>query len=226
MFKVRNLALYICILFFHLSIVAKTNYYSNHLKPSVLDGFDTTGFLILLIGGATAATIQPQDANNNQWVKDNIQIGKSTLKFGDFFGSGLPGLAIAAAQYEHSEPHGRAHFEAILYNGVTVAALKGTFNKERPNGGNHSMPSGHVSTAFASATSLTYSYGYRWGIPAYMLATLVVLERVIDDAHWVSDTVAGAALGFFWGRATYKHELNILPILDSKKIGLIWQHKF
>ncbi len=200
--------------------------YKDHIKPSFSDGFDKVGLWVLLVGGAAAAIVKPQDEVNNQWVKDNVEIGESVLKFGDFFGSGIPGLAMAATQYKHSPPHGRAHFEAIIYNGISVAALKGAFERERPNGGNHSMPSGHVSTAFASATSLSYSYGTTWAIPAYSVATLVALQRIIHDAHWVSDTIAGAAIGFFWGRATYKHELNILPVIDTKKVGFIWKKNF
>ncbi|MBT4762205.1 MAG: phosphatase PAP2 family protein [Bdellovibrionaceae bacterium] len=159
-------------------------------------------------------------------MKDNISIGNSILKFGDFFGSGLPDLAMAAVQYEHSKPHGRAHFETIIYTGVSVATLKGVFNRKRPNGGNHSMPSGHTSTSFASATYLASTYGLKWGIPAFSIATLVALERIKNDAHWLSDTIAGACLGIFWGRATYRHELNITPVVSRDTVGFNYQVRF
>jgi membrane-associated phospholipid phosphatase len=34
---------------------------------------------------------------------------------------------------------------------------------------------------------------WRWG--AYVIATIVAAERVAENAHWLSDTVAAAALG-------------------------------
>ena len=88
------------------------------------------------------------------------------------------------------------------------------------------MPSGHTSTSFASATYLASTYGLKWGIPAFSIATLVALERIKNDAHWLSDTIAGACLGIFWGRATYRHELNITPVVSRDTVGFNYQVRF
>ena len=66
------------------------------------------------------------------------------------------------------------------------------------NGGD-SFPSMHVGAAFAVGTVLAESGGenYRWlrrGI-GYGLATATAYARLDSNAHWLSDTVAGAALG-------------------------------
>ncbi|MFQ5889525.1 MAG: phosphatase PAP2 family protein [Gemmatimonadota bacterium] len=64
----------------------------------------------------------------------------------------------------------------------------------------HSFPSGHASNVFALATTLTLELGddAKW-IPfvAYPIATVTAVSRVQDRRHWVTDVVAGAALGIF-----------------------------
>jgi membrane-associated phospholipid phosphatase len=56
------------------------------------------------------------------------------------------------------------------------------------------FPSGHAALAFATAASLSILWPrWRWGF--YLIALLVAAERVLENAHWLSDTVAAAALG-------------------------------
>jgi membrane-associated phospholipid phosphatase len=43
-------------------------------------------------------------------------------------------------------------------------------------------------------------YGWKIGVPAYALAGLMGVSRIHQDKHWLSDVVAGAALGFISGR--------------------------
>ncbi|HVT89568.1 MAG TPA: phosphatase PAP2 family protein [Tepidisphaeraceae bacterium] len=73
---------------------------------------------------------------------------------------------------------------------------------------NLSFPSGHAALAFATAASLGILWPRgRWVF--YGLATIVAAERVLENAHWLSDAVAAAALGvggvtlvryFLWDR--------------------------
>ena len=70
------------------------------------------------------------------------------------------------------------------------------------------FPSGHAALAFATAAALVILWPRgRWGF--YLLATMVAVERVSENAHWLSDNVAAAALGiggvwlvrrFWWDR--------------------------
>jgi membrane-associated phospholipid phosphatase len=92
------------------------------------------------------------------------------------------------------------------------------FQKSRPGGrGDYlpfpsSFPSGHAASAFATATSLAYAYGYKAGIPAMLVATSISAARVSENAHWLSDVFAGAALGIFWARASYQARNDVSPV--------------
>ena len=55
--------------------------------------------------------------------------------------------------------------------GVTYA-LKYAVKKERPDySDNHSFPSMHTSVSFAAASFIQRRYGWKWGLPAYMVST-------------------------------------------------------
>ena len=64
-----------------------------------------------------------------------------------------------------------------------------------------SFPSGHTTVAFAAATVFALEYRDRPLVPvmAYSAATLVGLSRITENAHWLSDVFAGAALGYVTG---------------------------
>jgi membrane-associated phospholipid phosphatase len=71
----------------------------------------------------------------------------------------------------------------------------------RPDGSaSTSFPSGHASSSFAIATVVTNYYGKKWGIPLYAFAGLIAVSRIEKGAHWPSDVVVGAALGYISGR--------------------------
>jgi membrane-associated phospholipid phosphatase len=58
----------------------------------------------------------------------------------------------------------------------------------------HSMPSGDTALAFAVAATFAWLVP-RWGVAAYAWATLVAIERVCENAHHLSDVLAGAGMG-------------------------------
>ncbi len=68
----------------------------------------------------------------------------------------------------------------------------------RPFSSNDAFPSGHTTVAFAFATALDRETDSPW-VPAlaYPAAAAVGWSRLEDDRHWLSDVVAGAALGWW-----------------------------
>jgi membrane-associated phospholipid phosphatase len=71
----------------------------------------------------------------------------------------------------------------------------------RPFSGNSAFPSGHTTLAFGIAAAIDKETSARW-VPwvVYPLAGLVGWSRVRDGEHWLSDVVAGAALGYWSAR--------------------------
>src|SRR4029077_17844265 len=99
--------------------------------------------------------------------------------------------------------------EAAGLGGVTAIALKYAVAREGPDqtsnpnqwrkSGGNSFPSFHSTAAFAVGTVLAESGNddYRWvrRFLGYGLGAATSYERLKHNAHWLSDTVAGAALG-------------------------------
>ena len=105
--------------------------------------------------------------------------------------------------------------------------LEAAITKERPDGtGNHAFPSTHTAAAFNGATFLTMRYGWKWGVPAYALATYVGWGRIYSDRHDIWDVLGGAALGagtaliFTRKYQTQNAEISISPTFGSGKYGI------
>jgi membrane-associated phospholipid phosphatase len=64
------------------------------------------------------------------------------------------------------------------------------------------FPSGHACLAFATAAAVGLVMP-RWKYWLYALAILVGIERVLENAHYVSDIVGAAALGIIGAHLTY-----------------------
>ena len=86
--------------------------------------------------------------------------------------------------------------ESLALQVAVSYALKYTIDKERPDGSdNHSFPSNHTGFAFAGATFLQQRYGWRLGLPAYLVGGYVAWGRIYSKRHEVWDVLAGAAVG-------------------------------
>jgi membrane-associated phospholipid phosphatase len=119
--------------------------------------------------------------------------------------------------------------KATLYSGLVTDVLKPIINEKRPNGGNHSFPSGHTTTAFAFASFVASEHPWYVGLPAYIMASYVGYCRMQDNYHFLHDVVAGATLGISYGVAIsqnsrIKKDSNsavvLIPTEDLKGIGV------
>lgn len=115
--------------------------------------------------------------------------------------------------------------------GVTYA-LKYIVKKDRPDhSDNHSFPSMHTSVSFTAAAFIQRRYGWKWGLPAYVLSTYVGWSRVYGKKHDWWDVAAGAAIGagssyIFTRPFAKKHELTISPVAGDGHYGFYASMKF
>lgn len=205
----------------------------EHVWPVVEKGSDKTSLSILGAGVVATLIATPNDDYYQSHWKDHQQMAKPTAKFGDDLARYGVGPAIALTQYFLDEENGLSHIRALAYVTVIGGAMKLGFQRERPNHANkHSFPSGHTYSAFATATSLTYAYGWKAGVIAYPMATMIGFSRLADNYHWLSDVVAGAFLGYYVGRATFHEEKNesskslFWPVFADQYAGLSWTTEF
>jgi undecaprenyl-diphosphatase len=59
----------------------------------------------------------------------------------------------------------------------------------------NSLPSGHATSAFALAFAVT-AFFPRLRIPAFLFAVAIALSRIMVNAHFLSDVIAGGAIAF------------------------------
>jgi len=86
--------------------------------------------------------------------------------------------------------------KGFLLNLAVTGAGKYLINKERPlQGGGYAFPSGHTSVAFQGASFFHRRYGFKYSIPAYILAGFTGYSRLNAKRHDGWDVLAGAAIG-------------------------------
>ena len=110
--------------------------------------------------------------------------------------------------------------EALLDSLIVVEVLKTAAGRERPNStqepshffdGGDGFPSGHSIESWALASVIAHEFGRRskWvPVIAYSLASLVSCARFAAQAHYASDIVVGAGMGWFIGRFVYQTHMD------------------
>jgi len=168
-----------------------------------------------------ARSLQRPSMQSNNFLKGTTNI---------FSNLGFPGSAIlsASAYFLGLEKRARPiaalgmHTgEAIVLGGVLAEGLQMTIGRARPqrdindsrdfrfgkgfsNDDYTSLPSAHVTVAFAAATAASRELGRsspgagRYVTPiGYTAATLVGFSRMYKNKHWASDVVGAAGLGIY-----------------------------
>lgn len=127
---------------------------------------------------------------------------------------------------------------AQVVNGGITYALKVGVNRPRPAVSDptlpaledvriHSFPSGHTSSAFALATSISLDHP-KWFIiaPSYLYASLVGYSRCYLGVHYPSDVLAGALLGTASAWATHEADRWLHQSKKKKKEALKLAHTY
>lgn len=184
--------------------------------PDLLLGTVAAGTFALALSQDLEITRRIRETPSSQAADDAARVFR---QLGDplVLGAALAGT-WGAARLAHAPGLERATVRigvSIAVPTVACLVLKEAIGRERPNAspddawkldpftGDASFPSGHTTVAFAAAAALDRETTARW-VPwvAYPAAAACGWSRVHDLEHWPSDVVAGAALGYWGGRAT------------------------
>ena len=118
------------------------------------------------------------------------------------------GLSLAGVKGRHNTLNQALLFGlAYSINNAVSGSLKQLTRVERPQGNSFdSFPSLHTSAAFSAARLLDKEYGGRsawYSVGGYTVATVTGGLRITNDAHWLSDVMAGAGVGLLSTELAY-----------------------
>jgi len=207
-----------------------------NLGRAVLGVFHADNVVPLIAGGTAAATASFAD--------EEVRAQAVSLDWGEELETGAGPVwssVFVVGMFTAGRLSHGTRFRAMTYDMLDAAVVnfgytelvKVAVGRERPNGeDNKSFPSGHTSNAFTLATVAHLHYGWKVGVPAYLLAGLVGASRIQQDKHYLSDVVAGAVLGYVVGRTVVRVNgrplpegvrgvsLQVQPILGRRTRGL------
>ena len=208
--------------------LGSTSLTEKHFWPVLNRAIDQSSLSLLGAGALATLLTAPNDRHLQKRWMNYQQMDSSTAKLTDDIAQYGLGPVIALTQYYFDQENGEAHIRALVYVTAIGSTLKFVTQRERPNAANkHSFPSGHTYSAFATATSLTYAYGWKAGVLAFPVAAAIGLGRIADNYHWASDVVAGAFLGYWIGRATFyspkkSDATAFLPYFSNGNAGILY----
>ena len=193
-----------------------------NLGWSAIGVFNKDNLVPFLAGGAATgiASIWDEDvrreASANDWGESLETAG------GPLWSSVFVAGMFTAGRFSHG-----TRFRAMTYDMLDAAIvnlaytelIKVAVGRERPNGQDEkSFPSGHTSNTFALAAVAERHYGWKVGVPAYLVAGLVGASRIQQDKHYLSDVVAGATLGYIVGRTVVR--VNGRPFEETVGVSI------
>lgn len=236
-----------------------TSYFENAWRivsgPLRYDEDDWTNLAI--VAGLTGALIIADEALFDFWQEDvrsgfTNDVAEGITELGESKNIVIGALGAYALSealgLEREKAASLLTLESFVLTALMIEGIKYITGRERPNdtddkydfngpsGSNTSFPSGHSGHTFAVATTIAEIYGEDnpW-VPwvAYPAATLTALARVNDEKHWVSDVVAGAAVGYFISKmvTTYnpflvEHGFALQPFVQEATPGVALTYHF
>jgi membrane-associated phospholipid phosphatase len=186
-------------------------------------------------GGIGLMTLFTTDRiTGDEMFESNRQVKASQLI--SQAGSGYTLGAVAAGFYfigrekknDRARETGILSAEALVDSLIVGGTLKVVTRRGRPlegaerseffDGGS-SFPSGHSIQAWAAATIIANEYRHRRAvqIAAYATASAVSIARFTEHKHYLSDVLAGSALGYGIGK--YVYHVHHQKSLDSSDLS-------
>jgi membrane-associated phospholipid phosphatase len=173
--------------------------------------------ILVFVLAISPSTISAQNWDIDLLEHINLERNKSldpTVKFITnsvspmSIGAPIAVLGLGLIQKDSSlKSEGIIMVEALCVNAFTTTALKLAFKRDRPfvtypyldkqaDAGSYSFPSGHTSSAFTLATSLSLAFP-KWYVivPSYVYACAAGYSRLHLGVHYPSDILAGAIVG-------------------------------
>ncbi len=156
---------------------------------------------------------------------------------------GLYGISLFTRSQTFSDASFTA-FESLELAMLITGGLKIAFGRARPQqelgnrdfnmfkGIQDSLPSGHTTVAFAFLTPYAEYLGPPYSYFLYFLATSTAFARIYKDAHWLSDVIAGAGVGYIVGRSLVRlhkerrRRLNITLSYTTDGRALCFSYRF
>jgi hypothetical protein len=187
--KINTLIILLCLCFPFKNIAQKSSKKIHWKVPVAL------GISSLLLHNQTIKDYQSTFYKNNlssfsTGIDDVLQYSPTILNFG---------LSLSGLKTKNTRADRLGIF--VLGTGIYAIATQGlkyAINESRPNGTEHSFPSGHAATAFFGATLLAKEYGenYPWiAVGGYAIAGTTAVLRLANNQHWASDVFMGAGIG-------------------------------
>lgn len=168
--------------------------------------------------------IVPEFSASDEFQRTSAQKGVSLST--DVIALALPAAALTGTLLAKDwQGLKQGVFTALAAGGATLI-LKYSVHERRPDRtDHHSFPSGHSAVTFATAAYLQRRYGWKFGAPAYALATYVAWGRVFSKKHYWWDVMAGAAIGagsayIFTRPWAQKHQLSLSPVTDGRTFAI------
>lgn len=203
--------------------------------------------------GAVGLVYTQDEAIRDHWM--DTYTGRAMDKVGDaLFEVGSPsgavvlhGATAASAlvfQDDYLMDTTLLSLQSVLISQLFAESSKRITGRERPRDANGDSNlwgtdgmaffSGHASGAFASMTVFAERYRDQpvvyWG--AYTLAVTTSLSRINEEAHWASDTLMGALVGYGVGQLTLRYspfkesDGVLLPVISDEYAGLMYFRAF
>ena len=176
------------------------NKYRLHHAACVALPVAVSGLALSPIDNWVASQVQTEMTNFGTTVDDYLQ-------YAPFAAQGIMALCGVDGSSGGLLEVITADALSISMMSAAVYGLKYTVSRTRPNGEDDvSFPSGHTAKAFLGATLLAHEYGHLspWiPIAGYSVATATGVLRVLNNYHYVSDVLVGAAIGILTAELGY-----------------------